>query len=165
MYLAGSGSAVIRTSKFRNGWNLSDAQGASRFAAAPLRRDRGRPLKLRSLEPASGLLGKEYAKEAESESDYHLHVRATDARGDGEVAEGHGASASALLTGGRCAPVQIPTLGMTGGRSTAFSVIPNLARPDASLTRSWSSGQPRAVLWLRSPRRTCPFVALAVPAF
>ena len=88
MYLAGSGSAVIRTSKFRNGWNLSDAQGASRFAAAPLRRDRGRPLKLRSLEPASGLLGKEYAKEAESESDYHLHVRATDARGDGEVAEG-----------------------------------------------------------------------------
>jgi hypothetical protein len=47
----------------------------------------GNPL-MSALEPASGLLGKEYAKEAESESDYHLHVRATDARGDGEVAEG-----------------------------------------------------------------------------
>ena len=47
----------------------------------------GNPL-MSALEPASGLLGKEYAKEAESESDYHLHVRATGARGDGKVAEG-----------------------------------------------------------------------------
>lgn len=47
----------------------------------------GNPL-MSALEPASGLLGKEYAKEAESESDYHLHVRATGARGDGKAAEG-----------------------------------------------------------------------------
>jgi hypothetical protein len=47
----------------------------------------GNPL-MSALEPASGLLGKEYAKEAESESDYHLHVRATGTRGDGKVAKG-----------------------------------------------------------------------------
>ena len=47
----------------------------------------GNPL-MSALEPASGLLGKEYAKEAESESDYHLHVRATGTRGDGKAAEG-----------------------------------------------------------------------------
>ena len=34
-----------------------------------------------ALEPTSGLLGKEYAKEAEAESDHHLHLRATEARG------------------------------------------------------------------------------------
>ena len=41
-----------------------------------------------ALEPTSGLLGKEYAKEAEAESDHHLHLRATGARGDGGTAEG-----------------------------------------------------------------------------
>ena len=35
----------------------------------------GNPL-MSALEPASGLLGKEYAKDAEAESDHHLHVRA-----------------------------------------------------------------------------------------
>jgi hypothetical protein len=34
----------------------------------------GNPL-LSALEPSSGLLGKEYAKEAEAESDHHLHLR------------------------------------------------------------------------------------------
>jgi hypothetical protein len=43
---------------------------------------------LSALEPASGLLGKEYAKEAEAESDHHLHVRAGSIRGDAEAAEG-----------------------------------------------------------------------------
>jgi hypothetical protein len=38
-----------------------------------------------ALEPTSGLLGKEYAKEAEAESDHHLHIRA--ASGD-QIAEG-----------------------------------------------------------------------------
>jgi hypothetical protein len=38
-----------------------------------------------ALEPTSGLLGKEYAKEAEAESDRHLHIRA--ASGD-QIAEG-----------------------------------------------------------------------------
>ena len=41
-----------------------------------------------ALEPTSGLLGKEYAKEAEAESDHHLHVRATAGRGDNDGAEG-----------------------------------------------------------------------------
>ena len=47
----------------------------------------GNPL-MSALEPASGLLGKEYAKEAEAESDLHLHVRAVSIRGDAEAAEG-----------------------------------------------------------------------------
>ena len=37
-----------------------------------------------ALEPTSGLLGKEYAKDAEAESDHHLHLRATGARGAAE---------------------------------------------------------------------------------
>ncbi len=41
-----------------------------------------------ALEPASGLLGKEYAKETEAASDYHLHLRAAGVRGDSEVTEG-----------------------------------------------------------------------------
>jgi len=41
-----------------------------------------------ALEPASGLLGKEYAKETEAAAGYHLHLRATGVRGNGEVAEG-----------------------------------------------------------------------------
>lgn len=36
----------------------------------------GSPL-LGALQPASGLLGKEYAKEVSAEADRHLHVRAT----------------------------------------------------------------------------------------
>jgi hypothetical protein len=41
-----------------------------------------------ALEPASGLLGKEYAKETEAAACHHLHLRATGVRGNGEVAEG-----------------------------------------------------------------------------
>jgi hypothetical protein len=41
-----------------------------------------------ALEPASGLLGKEYAKDTEAASDHHLHLRATGIRGDGEFTEG-----------------------------------------------------------------------------
>jgi len=42
-----------------------------------------------ALEPASGLLGKEYAKETEAASDYHLHLRAAGVRGgDSVVTEG-----------------------------------------------------------------------------
>jgi hypothetical protein len=40
-----------------------------------------------ALEPGSGLLGKEYAKEAEADSGHHLHMRAAGIRGDGETAE------------------------------------------------------------------------------
>ena len=41
-----------------------------------------------ALEPSSGLLGKEYAKDAEAASDRHLHIRGAGARGDGAVTEG-----------------------------------------------------------------------------
>ena len=47
----------------------------------------GNPL-MTALEPTSGLLGKEYAKDAEAESDHYLHLRAAGARGDSEGAEG-----------------------------------------------------------------------------
>jgi hypothetical protein len=47
----------------------------------------GNPL-MSALEPSSGLLGKEYTKEAEAESDHHMHVWAAGIRGDGETAEG-----------------------------------------------------------------------------
>src|SRR5579871_1610954 len=35
----------------------------------------GNPL-MSALEPSSGLLGKEYARDTEAESDHHLHLRA-----------------------------------------------------------------------------------------
>jgi hypothetical protein len=47
----------------------------------------GNPL-LSALEPGSGLLGKEYAKDTEAESGYHLHLRAASGRGDNEVTLG-----------------------------------------------------------------------------
>jgi hypothetical protein len=43
---------------------------------------------LSALDPSSGLLGKEYAKDAEAASDRHLHIRATGVRGGSEVVEG-----------------------------------------------------------------------------
>jgi hypothetical protein len=47
----------------------------------------GNPL-MSALEPSSGLLGKEYTREAEAESDHHLHVQATGIHSGGETAEG-----------------------------------------------------------------------------
>ena len=41
-----------------------------------------------ALEPASGLLGKDYAKEAETESDHHLHLRVAGVRHGNELTEG-----------------------------------------------------------------------------
>jgi hypothetical protein len=41
----------------------------------------GNPL-LSALQPGSGLLGKEYAKDVEDEADHHLHVRVTHIVGD-----------------------------------------------------------------------------------
>jgi hypothetical protein len=43
---------------------------------------------MNALEPSSGLLGKEYVKDAEAASGRHLHMRATGVRGGSEVAEG-----------------------------------------------------------------------------
>jgi hypothetical protein len=42
----------------------------------------GRPL-LSALQPASSLLGKEYAKEVSAEADHHLHIRAAGPDGEG----------------------------------------------------------------------------------
>jgi hypothetical protein len=47
----------------------------------------GNPL-MSALEPSSGLLGKEYTKDAEAASGRHLHLRAIGIRGQGEVTEG-----------------------------------------------------------------------------
>jgi hypothetical protein len=41
-----------------------------------------------ALEPTSGLLGKEYAKDVDAESDQHLHMRTAHIAGDGADAEG-----------------------------------------------------------------------------
>ncbi len=41
-----------------------------------------------ALEPSSGLLGKEYAKETEAESGHHLHILADGTGGAGEFGEG-----------------------------------------------------------------------------
>ncbi len=42
----------------------------------------GSPL-LSALQPASGLLGKEYAKEVTAEADHHLHIRTAGPGGEG----------------------------------------------------------------------------------
>lgn len=47
----------------------------------------GNPL-MSALEPSSGLLGKDYTKDAEAASGRHLHLRAIGNRGQGEVTEG-----------------------------------------------------------------------------
>jgi hypothetical protein len=47
----------------------------------------GNPL-MSALDPSSGLLGKEYTKDAGAASGRHLHLRATGVRGGGEVTEG-----------------------------------------------------------------------------
>ncbi len=47
----------------------------------------GNPL-MSALEPSSGLLGKEYTREAEAASDRHLHILATGGKGNGELTEG-----------------------------------------------------------------------------
>lgn len=43
---------------------------------------------LAALQPASGLLGKEYAKDVDTEVGHHLHLRTTGIPGDGDRAEG-----------------------------------------------------------------------------
>ncbi len=43
---------------------------------------------LAALQPASGLLGKEYAKEVDDEAGHHLHLRTAGIPGDGDRAEG-----------------------------------------------------------------------------
>jgi hypothetical protein len=47
----------------------------------------GNPL-MSALEPSSGLLGKDYTREAETASDRHLHILATGGTGNAERTEG-----------------------------------------------------------------------------
>jgi hypothetical protein len=80
-----SGQATVPVTVSVHGTVLAGALIAqSRYFSELLE---GNPL-MSALEPGSGLLGKEYAKEAEAESDHHLHVRAAGIRRDGEAAEG-----------------------------------------------------------------------------
>jgi len=69
-----------------------------------------------ALEPSSGLLGKEYTKDAEAASGRHLHLRAT-----AKSARACGASAWKLSTDG---PSGLAPR-MTAGRSPACSATPD----------------------------------------
>jgi|SRR5690348_13828819 hypothetical protein len=68
----------------------------------------GNPL-MSALEPSSGLLGKEYAKETEAESDHHLHILTSPARAAAaqglwrislEAVDGWSLGAEAAVSGG-----------------------------------------------------------------
>ena len=79
-----SGQAAVPVTVTVHGTTLTGALIAQSRYSSELAA--GNPL-MSALEPASGLLGQEYAKEAEAESDLHLHVRAVSIRGDAEAAE------------------------------------------------------------------------------
>ena len=79
-----SGQAAVPVTVSVHGMALTGALISQRRFFSEL--VEGNPL-MSALEPSSGLLGKEYAKDAEAESDHHLHVRAAGGRGS-EIAEG-----------------------------------------------------------------------------
>lgn len=79
-----SGQAAVPVTVSVHGTQLTGALIAERRYFSEL--VEGNPL-MSALEPSSGLLGKEYAKETEAESDHHLHLRTSPAR-VGAAAEG-----------------------------------------------------------------------------
>jgi len=79
-----SGQAAVPVTVSVHGTQLTGALIAERRYFSEL--VEGNPL-MSALEPSSGLLGKEYAKETEAESDHHLHLLASPALG-GAAAEG-----------------------------------------------------------------------------
>ena len=79
-----SGQAAVPVTVSVHGTTLTGALISQRMYFSEL--VEGNPL-MSALEPSSGLLGKEYAKDAEAESDHHLHVRVAGGRGS-EIAEG-----------------------------------------------------------------------------
>ena len=79
-----SGQAAVPVTVSVHGTQLTGALIAERRYFTEL--VQGNPL-MSALEPSSGLLGKEYAKETEAESGHHLHLRSRPAR-DGAAAEG-----------------------------------------------------------------------------
>ena len=72
-----SGQAAVPVTVSVHGTALTGALISQRMYFSEL--VEGNPL-MSALEPASGLLGKEYAKDAEAESGHHLHVRAAGGR-------------------------------------------------------------------------------------
>jgi hypothetical protein len=72
-----SGQAAVPVSVSVHGTLLTGALIAERRYFSEL--VEGNPL-MSALEPSSGLLGKEYAKETEAESGHHLHLRTSPAR-------------------------------------------------------------------------------------
>jgi|SRR5690242_13272147 len=79
-----SGQAAVPVTVSVHGTQLTGALIAERRYFSEL--VEGNAL-MSALEPSSGLLGKEYAKETEAESDHHLHLRTSPAR-HGAAAEG-----------------------------------------------------------------------------
>jgi hypothetical protein len=79
-----SGQAAVPVSVSVHGTLLNGALIAEQRYFSEL--VEGNPL-MSALEPSSGLLGKEYAKETEAESDHHLHILTSPAR-DGAAAAG-----------------------------------------------------------------------------
>ena len=84
----------------------------------------GNPL-MSALEPSLGLLGKEYTKEAEAESDHHLHVRAAGIRGDGEITEGLWRISLGSVDGWALRAVAGADVEEDRGRSRACSALRN----------------------------------------
>jgi hypothetical protein len=72
-----SGQAAVPVSVSVHGTLLTGALIAEQRYFSEL--VEGNPL-MSALEPSSGLLGKEYAKETEAESGHHLHLRTSPAR-------------------------------------------------------------------------------------
>lgn len=79
-----SGQAAVPVTVSVHGTQLTGALIAERRYFSEL--VEGNPL-MSALEPSSGLLGKEYAKETEAAADHHLHIRTSPGRG-GEATAG-----------------------------------------------------------------------------
>ena len=79
-----SGQAAVPVTVSVHGTQLTGALIAERRYFSEL--VEGNPL-MSALEPSSGLLGKEYARETEAESGHHLHILTGPVR-NGEVAAG-----------------------------------------------------------------------------
>ena len=104
-----SGQATVPVTISVHGAMLTGALiAARRYFAELVERN---PL-MSALEPSSGLLGKEYTKETEAESDHHLHILAPP--GTAWSPRDCGASAWKRSTAGSSARKLPPLAGVTG---------------------------------------------------
>jgi hypothetical protein len=101
-----SGQAAVPVSVSVHGTLLNGALIAEQRYFSEL--VEGNPL-MSALEPSSGLLGKEYTKETEAESDHHLHILTSPARAAAaqglwrislEAVDGWSLGAEAAVSGG-----------------------------------------------------------------